>query len=358
MIEIGTCNICGGGVIDKFELSFKDVVGMAHEYTQIISVCNKCGFIFTKNPFCNEQLEDRYMNFSKFEFDSNEYILDESEDYRIRSIRQKSFIDRVVGVENVMSILEIGAASGFNLSLYKNQCKVYGIEPSRKNCINALELYGIEMYQGMCNQYFEKKLSVNYDMIFLSHVLEHIINPRDFILQCKKINHKYIFIEVPSFDYKFVDEPFGMFGEEHVNMFTLESLENLMNSCGYELLNVDMIMGIEQNLPAGWPAISTMWIKKIGNIKKHEYVMESYKLLDEYISKSIFKLNNIKMSIDKINKDKRLAVWGTGHHASMLLANTSLINKNIVKVYDSDERKWGKCLVEFLLKGLKKQIYI
>lgn len=253
-----------------------------------------------------------------------------------------------------MSIIDIGAASGFNLSLYKNHCKVYGIEPSERNCKNAFELYGIEMFCGMCNQYFKKKLNKSYDMIFLSHVLEHIVNPRDFILQCKKINNKYIFIEVPTFDYKFIDEPFGMFGEEHVNMFTLESLENLMNSCNYELLNVDMIMGIEQRLPAAWPAISTIWVKKMGEIKKHDFVIESCKVLDEYIKKSWLKMDEFRRIVNNINIDKKLAIWGTGHHASMLLANTSLLIKNVVKIYDSDKRKWGQTFNGIIIEGFNE----
>lgn len=50
-------------------------------------------------------------------------------------------------------------------------------------------------------------------------------------------------------------------------------------------------------------------------------------------------LERLKQLIDQIPQDKRLAVWGTGHHASMLLANTSLSEKSIIRVYDSDVRK-------------------
>lgn len=43
--------------------------------------------------------------------------------------------------------------------------------------------------------------------------------------------------------------------------------------------------------------------------------------------------------IDIIPSDERLAIWGAGNHASILLANTNLKNKNIVKIYDSDVKK-------------------
>lgn len=339
MYNIDCCNICGGSVKNKLELAFKDVVGMAEEYTQCVAMCPKCGFIFTRNPFSSEQLENRYKHYSKFEFDSEDYILEESNDYKIRSMRQKQFIQRNIDMNEVRSIIEIGAASGYNLSLYEDR-KVYGVEPSRINCDSAKQRYGIDMFCGMFDEFLRLKSEVAYDMVFLSHVLEHIVNPFDFINECKRINTRYMFIEVPTFDYKFVDEPFGMFAEEHVNMFTLESLSKMMNQCSYELVNVEMIFGLEQKLPAGWPAISTIW-RKSEKPTIHHTIMKSENVLDAYIDASKVEMKRVCDIINSIKVDEKLAIWGTGHHASMLLANTKLCEKNIVKVYDSDNRKQG-----------------
>ncbi len=339
MNSIEKCNICGEGCIDKFKLKFNDIVGMADRYEQRIGVCSACGFIFTKNPFDDEQLSNRYKNHSKFEFDAEDYILSESEDYKIRSLRQKQFIERVIGLDKVDSILEVGAASGYNLGLYK-ECKVYGIEPSSVNCKNAKKYYDVDMFCGMFDEFWEKNKGEKYSLIFLSHVLEHLVNPKDFVEKCSKINDAYFFIEVPTLDYKFVDEPYGMFCEEHVNIFTLESLEKLMGACGYELMNADIIIGVEQSLPAGWPAVSTIW-KKSNKIKYHQMAAKSEFLLENYINQSDALMLHIKDTVDRIDNNKKLAIWGTGHHASMLLANTSLLEKNIVKVYDSDKRKEG-----------------
>lgn len=52
-----------------------------------------------------------------------------------------------------------------------------------------------------------------------------------------------------------------MFCEEHVNIFTLESLQNLMYGNGYELLHCEMVMGTEESLPAGWPPHTEKWKK-------------------------------------------------------------------------------------------------
>ncbi len=338
MTYINHCNICNSKIISKYKLPFRDVIGMSPEYTQEVCLCPECGFIFTANPFSAKQLENRYKNNSKFEFDKSDYFLTESDDYKRRSIRQKFFLENNCDFNHINSILEIGSASGYNLSLYSDR-NPYGVEPSAFNCQNALKKYGIKMFNGVFDDFY-KIVSQEYDLIFLSHVLEHIVNPCDFIKKCSHINTQYIFIEVPTFDYKFIDEPFGMFAEEHVNMFTLESIQNLMNACGYKLINANMIFGIEQTLPAGWPAISTLW-QKSDTCKYHEPVMKSEQLLDNYIKCSIKGLEKVQKQIAAINNTRKLAIWGTGHHASMLLANSELSQKNIVKVYDSDRKKSG-----------------
>lgn len=338
-MEINKCNICGGEQKIIYELPFLDLQGFnERKYVQKICLCEKCGFIYTKNPFSEEQLADRYKNFSKFEFDSKEYILDEADEYKKRCVRQYDFIKGAIG-EDFLSMLEIGAASGYNLSLYTDK-EVKGIEPSWNNCYLASKYYKLDMYNGMFDQYIREKDSKKYDMIFISNTLEHIVNPMDFILKCKSICNKYMFIEVPSFDYKFIEEPLGMFCEEHVNYFTLEGLTNLMKSVGFELIDVNIVFGLGNYLPAAWPALSTVW--KITEDNKRQVntpVMDTGLIINTYIDKNKRALEGVKNMIDKIPSDEKLAVWGTGHHASMLLANTSLGEKNIVKVYDSDKRK-------------------
>ncbi len=332
------CNICRGGVKQIYKLPFRDLQGAGEkEYIQKLYFCETCGFLFTGNPFSEEQLANRYQHFSKFEFDREDYILDESDTYKKRCARQLQFIKAAIG-DDFSSVLEVGAASGYNLSLYRDK-EVRGIEPSAENCLAARRHYEVDLYQGMFQE-FIKENAKKYDLIFLSHTLEHIVHPRDFILQCRDICNNYIFIEVPCMDYKFLEEPMGMFCEEHVNYFTLESLGRMMSSAGFEPVDVNFIFGLHQYLPAGWPAMSTLWRKtqEAAHMLRAP-VLDSAMLIKTYLDKNKKELENLQKRIDQIPVEERLAVWGTGHHASMLLANTSLSEKNIVKVYDSDERK-------------------
>lgn len=345
MMELKVCPICRGGVEDKLILPYDDMVGLASRWEQKIAVCPKCGFVFTRNPFSDEQLANRYKYHSKFEFDSEDYFLEEEETYRSRSLRQKQFLERTLDLQNIHSIFEVGAASGYNLSLYRDTARTLGIEPSAKNCSNAAKRYGVELFCGTFAEYMavrdRQTEKEKFDLVFLSHTLEHIVSPREFICQCTSMEPEYFFIEVPTFDYKFFSEPFGMFCEEHVNMFTLASLDALMCSCGYELADANMNMELQQTIPAGWPSVATIW-KKAACPRRLCIVNKNTGVLDEFISASQKGLVRIKEIIAGIDKAKRLAVWGTGHHASMLAANTDLHEKNIVRVYDSDATKRGE----------------
>lgn len=334
---IDQCNICGGTVRELHQIKFRDILGMASEYTQLIGYCEKCGFAFTKNPFSAEQLKDRYSNFSKFEYDSEHHITQEDGGYQKRSMRQKQFI--YLHKNTFQNVLDIGASSGYNLSLY-DECKTFGIEPSALNCKLAKQHYNVDLFCGTFEEYWESDIPKDhFDLIILSHVLEHIVNPFDFIQKCRKINNQYMYIEVPTFDYKFVDEPYGMFAEEHVNYFTFQGLRSLMNAAGYCLVDANILFEHHNYLPAGYPALSTIWEVSGRPEILQESVLNSETLIQHYLKAGEKSFQRVKDKIDRISPNKRLAVWGTGHHASMILANTTLRNKNIVKFYDSDERK-------------------
>ena len=338
--DIQDCCICGRKVPTALSIKYAELMGMADKYTMEIGYCETCGNIFVKNPFNEEKLNNRYTNFSKFEFDDESYIFDEDQDYRNRSNRQRDFISRSIDYSDVDSMLEVGAASGYNLSLYKDKLQVLGVEPSSNNCKNAMKKYGVEEYCGVFKQFYaEMKGKKKWDIIFLSHTLEHIVNPRKFIGECSELNSKYIFIEVPTFDYKFSNEPYGMFCEEHVNLFTLKSLQSLMNSSGYSLVNAEICMCIGQRMPAAFPSMVSLWKK--GEVITQKVVNDPKGVMELYVKDSEKNLESVRKIIREIPDNERLALWGTGHHFSFLLANTDLLTKNIVRVYDSDKRKEG-----------------
>lgn len=338
--ELCQCDICGNRDLELLlSLPFLYLQGTnSREYIQKIVYCPKCKSIFTQNPLTEEALANRYKNESKFEFNAKDYFLDERESYKRRCNRQKAFIDLYIK-DKYNSIFEVGAASGYNLTLYSDKI-TYGIEPSSLNCSLASENYGIHLFNGTYQDYLKANTTTNsYDLLFLSNTLEHIVNPFSFLKKFQSIGNKYFFIEVPTFDYKYIDEPYGMFCEEHVNYFSYECLENMMYGLGYQIIAYSMNYDHDCALPAANPSIATLW-EKSDNVK-HLSVSNTIKdIVCNYINKSRIELQRINALFEEIPDDERVAVWGIGHHSSMLAGNTVLASKNIVRVYDSDYRKY------------------
>ena len=232
--------------------------------------------------------------------------------------------------------MEIGAASGYNLSLYADK-KRLGIEPSALNCRLAKKNYGVDMFNGLWSEFFESNRGETFDLIFTSHMLEHIVDPMKFIQECASICNRYMFIEVPCLDIKFLDEPYGMFCDEHVNIFTIQSLWHLMNNAGFSMVNFELVSDMNSFTPAGYPALSSIW-KKSPETKP---IYDSGDCLGRYLHENEILLQHVRKKIDLIPADEKLALWGISNHAAKLLANTSLADKKIVRVYDSDKRKHG-----------------
>ncbi|WP_294669629.1 class I SAM-dependent methyltransferase [uncultured Fluviicola sp.] len=138
-------------------------------------------------------------------------------------------------------VLEVGAGDGSILH-FLDQCSF------------APELYALEIAQSGVDQIRDRKLprlkevqvfdgykipypDNSFDLIILSHVLEHVEHERMLIRELKRVA-QYIVIEVPK-DYRFgVDKRMNHFlSYGHINMYTPTSLRFLLQSEGLEILN-------------------------------------------------------------------------------------------------------------------------
>lgn len=326
------CPVCGEETKYKYSVDFVGVVGISDEYEFQIHVCKNCNHVFVSNPIDEGLLADYYKRLSKYE------VFGEKINVPISKLkmanRQFDFIEGLNIEYN--NILEIGSSMGTLLNEFKNHgYDVYGVEPSANNCKYAEMKYDIQMFQGTFEEYMKKSGVERFDLILLSHVLEHINDPLSFIDGVRNINNRYLLIEVPTMNVPLVGEPFGIFFFEHINYFGVQSLSYLMNQMGYKPLKINVEYNVNGESPS-YPTMVTLWEKGAGNIFLDSFPVEE--VLDIYIRQNESIFETISKKIDSIKSDK-LAVWGTGSHTSKLLGMTNLSDKNIVKYYDSDRKK-------------------
>ncbi len=141
-------------------------------------------------------------------------------------------------------LLEIGSGQGYILEIFeKNGFEVSGIEPSKTN----VEIINKKLKKGKCKHGFlenEIDLETKFDIIIMSHVLEHMIDSRKALEKLRRVlsNHGHLFIEVPNCSSnKYLEE--SIYTQPHIHHFTKESIQKLVKSLDMKIVKVDTLNG-------------------------------------------------------------------------------------------------------------------
>jgi len=296
------------------------------------------------NPLSQETTNDYYRTNQKH--DTTSVNMDSA--HAKRSQKQARFILDAIG--SIETVLEIGALAGGNLNIYKEMgLTVCGTDLSINNVEYAKRQYDIELYQMDFDTFYVENNDC-FDLVILSNILEHIIDPYSMMKKVAEFNTNYVYIEVPGFDYKYIDMPYGMFIPTHQSYFTLESLKNLMKCVGYELLDANLLLADgEQHQSFNTPLMQSVWqrseryeVKRKPSCLKTTISSEQH--LDFYLNSSKLLIENIAGVIDRIPDDLRLAVWCLSRHTALLFQHTTLSKKHIVKFYETDDIFHGRII--------------
>ena len=139
------------------------------------------------------------------------------------------------------TILEIGVGAGQSILWFENEgFQVTGIEPDGRNVsmINRVLKRG-RVVESSVEEFSSDKV---FDVIWMSHVLEHLIEPGDFIKKIKNNLKKngIFFIEVPNCEY----EPMlknSIEKNPHLFHFTKKALIKLVENAGYKIVSLSLI---------------------------------------------------------------------------------------------------------------------
>lgn len=210
-------------------------------------VCDNCGFVYTYPRISNEEVNKLYLegDFSKearksSEPNLNKFIQTESWALeRLHLLEQKlpSFF------LSPKTCLEIGCGAGSFLWLLKSRGHlVKGIEPDSQFVNVAIKRYGIDVESVLFDNFNDSKL---YDFICNFHVLEHVLDPREFVknMYQKLKDNGCIYIECPTIDDIYTNDLNTFFWDVHVNTFSNKSLPWLLESEGFFIKEVFMSRG-------------------------------------------------------------------------------------------------------------------
>lgn len=213
----------------------------------------------------------------------DQFYQNHDEEWRMLGARYKAqnILDVCRG-QKFRKVLEVGAGDGSILKFLDNwnladelhalEIAESGVEHIRSR--NLKHLKSVQTFDGYHTPFGDEE----FDLVILSHVLEHVEFERMLLRELKRIS-KFQVIEVPR-DYRYgVDKRMKHFlGYGHINMYTPTSLRFLLQSEGLEVMQ-DKLSMIQPEV--------TMFNTFI-NQHKSKSLLRSGRIKLEYFLKNLF----------------------------------------------------------------------
>lgn len=217
------CDLCNSNRIKQ--LYSHRVNGVRYSY----GICKKCSYVYQYEKYMRTHYEDLPCQGQS----------DYADHTKRRANYIVNFVDEHLSKYSDLKILDIGCGEGGvmkNLKDLISHSSIFGYtldtgKPSIDPTLNII-------YQNVETGKGERDPN-RYDLIVMSHVVEHFYNPVKTLTTIKDSlkDDGIVYIEVPSFINGEVRVP-TIFCPEHISFFTIDSLSVLLNQCGYEIVKV------------------------------------------------------------------------------------------------------------------------
>lgn len=243
--ETVPCNLCG--TTDLVDVVSCDRYGMG----LCTVMCKNCGFLFTNprpieaemNRFYRESYRDFYFNAP--DPSKNDYLISE---VRNTAVKRANWLFDFVEEEldalsiSLATVLDAGCGDGSFLNIVRSKIpdsKLFGIEPSQLYARFAVQKSMADVYTGDIVSFFNERKSQDclFNLIVLSHVLEHLYNPLEKLLMLRELlaSEGLFCVEVPN-----LLSPYwqgnGMFHIAHINHFTPATIRFIFAKAGFNCI--------------------------------------------------------------------------------------------------------------------------
>jgi SAM-dependent methyltransferase len=170
-------------------------------------------------------------------------------------IKDKSLSFILKKLKTTHNILDLGCKYGTKSELFSENVNTVtaidydsiAIEIAKKQNKNS----NVKFICSDALKYISKQ-NAKYDVVILSHILEHIENPKDFITKITP-STDLIYIEVPDFECNFLNQyrlklslNLNYTDDDHVWEFNRDELEILFKQLGIKILDCQFRFGLQQ----------------------------------------------------------------------------------------------------------------
>ena len=227
------CKVCGS---DKYN-KIGEIKGIWKENKNVYQ-CEKCFLYFIESP-TEEEIYLLYKNEYHNSIKNKIFEVAKSKMRYARCLNQFNFIKNSINCDN-KKICEIGAFDGLLLNIFKNNgCKVFGYELNDRAREYAKNKYNIDLKPNFLED------NQKYDIIILSHVIEHFKEPKEILLKIKSMlnDNGFIYIEVPNSP--IINQSKNQCSYEtfikyltttHTVNFNMDNLKTFAENCGLKII--------------------------------------------------------------------------------------------------------------------------
>lgn len=347
------CAICGnhyGNVLHHIKMVLPKQYPIPDEY-DVVS-CADCGFTYADVDSCQAEYDRYYSNCNMYSASND--LLDGLPEHITKS--RLDFFRK--HIDRQMNILDVGFGGGDFLRTLRRDgyLNVSGFDPS-EDSVESLRNVDPSIQCEVGSIFAEpiEKWIGKFDCVCFLTVMEHIYDLKDVIMRLKQYlrpDGGQIFLDVP--DVEGYPQYFHViphyFNQEHINHFSLVSLDNLFIKNGFVRVSDkgDSRIVVGQDTPeASLQALYKISQVESASIKKDNI---SHASIMAYFNKA----EEIGVDKEKIREFisgyESIAIWGVGSYCMQILENIPEVQDKIDFFVDNNKTKWG-------MEILDKKVY-
>ena len=274
------------------------------DYVFKLGSCSKCGFLQLMEPISPEVLYKNYLFMSGWK----------NQPHISRLIE---VMESISGINYHNPILDIGCNDGSFLKSLREvgYSNLYGVEPT-SDAFNIAIKNDLNVYSGFFGYEFSKNVydKGKFNVVTTRQVLEHIVDLADFLKGIRYVlkDDGVLVIEVPESEWNLDYLDYALW-EEHVNYFTINTLEMLLSRHGFRIIHYETTLFSGKAL--------TVYCEKVNfvNIEYSNYDLEKINKYEKHFP--VF-----KTEIQKFLREKEhpVIMYGCGARSSNFINFTEI----------------------------------
>jgi 2-polyprenyl-3-methyl-5-hydroxy-6-metoxy-1,4-benzoquinol methylase len=371
-----TCPVCAANdfsEVDSFTFGFwKDLNAVNLERQSSVfnlAECQNCLHIMVSTTYTDQMFEDIYGQQSEGNIYWGEGVDDHLKPYE--EMVEFAFDG---DAKNNHKIIDLGCGNGTLLKVIAD-----------KFSYDKSNLLGVDFHNYMAAGFNFETLSLNEkndiatcaslgnaDMVFCSHVVEHLVDPFVTLSAvCKKIKPSAkLYIEVPD-NSNLLESDCGnvsLVNQQHIQYFTLSNMIKMLERCGFDILKA------AQKTSGEIPRLMMLVKKSDGKNGKVEKNQDKDQDQDQDINQAVSSLAELKerrgqfadMVIADVLCTMKVGIWGIGADFYKTIEENpefeEMIASDLVTLFDRDlagKIFMGKTIVSSdEIKNLENKVYL